>query len=189
MKQKIYLPTPLQCAVLPLCTVLLLVLANTKLISERVSNGATGGAAVNYMSSVGRLLDGDVANSVGVFVFWLFVGAGAYALIGAIVLIVHPLITMAHVSQAVGHRSAKATQHINHLLFTRFVVRTIAAACLTVWFAANVIFVLRFIDGAATEFIRTGSMLMALAAVIVGTIDLFLFVVLLRVLLLRTRLF
>jgi hypothetical protein len=187
MKQKIYLPTRLQYVLLPVLTVLLLVLANTQLIRERLSSGA-GGMASSNISAIGRYLDSDVVSSIGVFVFWLFVGAGAYALIGMLVLIVHPLIPMAHVRQAVGHRSTKKAQQISHLLFTRFILRTVAAACLIVWVAANVSFALQFIDEAAREFIRSGNVIMGLSAVVIGAIDMFLVVLIVRLMVLRDRL-
>jgi len=189
MKQKIYLPTSLQYVLLPCITVSLLVLTNMQLIREQLSTGATGGTVAGYISAISRFLDSNIVSNVGVFIFWLFVGTVAYALIGMLVLIIHPLITMAHVSQAVGHRSTKAVQKTKHLLFTRFILRTIAAACLLAWLAANITFALRFIDGAATEFIRSGNVIMGLAAVIAGTIDAFLLVLITRLLLLRNRIF
>jgi len=190
MKQKIYLPTPLQCALLPIITLFLLASANMQLIRERLNTNALGQEAVTtYMSTIGKFLDSSFVSGIGVFVFWLFVGTVAYAIIGVMVLIVHPLITMAHVSQAVGHRSAKSAQKTNHILLTRFILRTVAAAGLVAWLAANVSFALQCIDAAATTFIRTGNVTMAVCAILAGTIDLFLFVILTRLMMLRTRLF
>jgi len=190
LKPKIYLPTPLQCALLPIITIFLLASANMQLIRERLNANAVGHEAVTtYMSTIGKFLDSNFVSAIGVFVFWLFVGTAAYAIIGMMVLVIHPLISMAHVSQSVGHQSAKTLQNTKHLLLTRFILRTIAAAGLVTWLAANITFVLRIIDGAATEFISNGSVVMAVCALVAGTIDLFILLVFTRLLLLRPRLF
>lgn len=187
MKPKIYLPTRLQYVVVPVVTAILLALANIQLIRERWLAGAFAGVATDRMSAIGRYLDSDIANSIGVFIFWIFIGAGAYALIGLMVLIVHPLITMSHLQQAVGHHATKKSRQLSHILFTRFVLRTIAAACLVLWFAMNISFVLRFIDDAARQFIGSGNIMMGLVAVVVGAIDIFLVIVIARLIMLKTR--
>lgn len=187
MKPKIYLPTRLQYAVLPVITAALLAFANIQLIRERWLAGAFAGVATDSMSTIGRYLDSNTANSIGVFIFWIFIGAGAYALIGVLVLIVHPLITMSHVQQAVGHHATKKTRQLSHVLFTRFILRTIAAACLVLWFAVNISFVLRFVDDAARQCIRSGNVFMGFVAIIIGTADMFLAIVITRLLMLKTR--
>lgn len=188
MKQKIYTPTT-QCVMLPLLTITVLGLVNAHLISRRFFSDAANSGSTAHISVIGQYLNSDIANSIGFFIFWWLVGAAVYAVLGVVVLIVHPLITMTHLHQAVGHRTAKRVQRLEQMLFTRFVLRTVAAACLVVWLAANVSFILRFIDGATVDFIQTGDILRGLLAIVVGTINLFIPVVLVRFLMLRTRLF
>ncbi len=188
-KLKIYTPTGLQYAVLPILSIVLLASTHFRLLQEYVFSGTVEEAAADYVSGIGQYFDSSLSRNIGVMVFWLFVGTAAYAVLGALALLVHPLTTMAHLSQQLHYRSAKTQANVKRALLVRFTLRTIAISALVAWLAANITFFARAIDDVFIHAVTNGPLFLVVVAIMLCSVDLFIPVVLTRLLVLRTRVF
>lgn len=187
MKDKIYLPTMLEAILTPTSLVVLLILSNLSLVKQKLLSGETGAETDSFFTGLAAHLDTTVVNKAGVFLFWMFVGAATYAIISLLVAIVR-----AYTSELPMRRIFDTTSHSLGLEKRERTIRTIVkstAGAAAVALVASSGKLISWLNEGFRAMLSTSDYLAGVLSVAVGTLAVFVFIVLLRLFVLRTRLY
>ncbi len=186
MKDKIYLPTPMQAVLIPLLTLAGLVITHYSLIQQKYFITESAAIANVYIAAYASYLDNPVINNTGLFVFWLLVGALGYVVVVGIGMIIHSYasdLTPAQYIHPVEGRSDKIERSI------RFFLRSAALFVLIAWFIETFWFLLPWVDTKFGEMIAYNYVPVGVMAYIILLANFFIPVFFSRLLMLRTRVF
>ncbi|MCA9318675.1 hypothetical protein KDA06_03470 [Candidatus Saccharibacteria bacterium] len=187
MKEKIYLPTALEAILIPSSIVTLLILGNLSLIRQKILDSQTGTEAESFFTSLTAHLDTGFVNTAGVFLFWMFVGAITYAIISLLVAIVR-----AYTSELPMRHIFSTTPQSLALEKKEHTIRTLlksAAGATALALVASSGKLIPWINEEFRAMITAGDYLAGLTSIAVGVVAIFVFIVLLRLFVLRTRLY
>lgn len=182
-KEKIYTPTGLEMFLVPFCVVLFGVLTHVGQVRDRYFTNITTTQTLEYVSTVGRLLDNDFVNSTGLFLFWVIVGTIGYACV----------VFAAIVSRA--YRSDEPIQNYiqtaadRQNIMDRYAARSMALASGVAWLAFTLRYGLAWFDHTVSTAVWRQDVVAMLLAVVGGSIIAFVPVILVRLFVLRTRVY
>jgi len=189
MKQKIYLPTALEALVLPITLTVVFCTANAGLMRQRYFSTESSEAMLGYGYMLGYKFDTPAVNGFGVFLFWVIIGAIGYAIAALIVLIVHSFLSELKFKQYISSMSAPTVKRARHLELTRLLIRSVAIAGIAAWFAAMVKYILPLLQQNFGSLLQQNDIVAGLSFVVVGSVALFLPIILMRLFVLRVRIF
>ncbi len=189
MKQKVYLPTAVQAILLPIVLIVSFCLANSTLLRQRFFSTESGEAVLEYGYMLGYKLDNQAVNGFGVFLFWLFIGAIGYIASALIVFVVHSYRSELTFKQYVSSMSAPAVERARHTERMRLLIRSGALAGIVAWIAGMVRYVLPLLQQNFRDLVLTNNILGGLLFLAIGSVALFVPVVLVRLFVLRVRVF
>ena len=185
---KIYLPTAIQWLSLPLVTLLLLAVLNIDLISKRFFFFFNGDITKGYVSMLGYYLNNNAINDFGVVLFWMVVGGTSYLITAGLVVAVNlyrsdiPMQSMLSSNQGLLDEQRKIT-------LLRIALRSIALVALFIWVIFAIAKALPYLQGQFVLLVTEASPLAALSILILGLFTLFVPIFLIRLFLLRKRVF
>lgn len=186
MKDKIYLPTPMQAILIPILTLVGLVMTHYSLIQQKYFVTESAAIANVYISAYASYLDHPVINATGLFVFWLLVGAIAYVTVVGIGMVIHAYtsdLTPAQYINPVEGRSDRVERLI------RFFLRSGALFLLVAWFIETFWFLLPWADAKFGEMIAYNYWPIGIMAYVILIVNFIAPIFFARLLFLRTRVF
>lgn len=189
VKEKIYTPTPIEMVAIPLLVVILLVAGNFVLIRDTFFPQESTDIALSYVSTVGYYLDNDTINNTGVFVFWMIVGGLSYIIATVTYFAIRVYRSDMDTHQYIASLSARAVEEEKIVRFERLALRSVALVGFIIWFTANVGFVLLFLQNQFKDFVLDFNVVSGILVLVIGSLDIFLLIVLTRLFLLRTRVY
>ena len=144
---------------------------------------------LGYGYMLGYKFDTPAVNGFGVFLFWVIVGAVAYMLAALLVFIVHSFRSELTFKQYVSSMSAPAVERARHTERMRLLIRSGALAGIVAWIAGMVRYVLPLLQQNFRDLVLTNNILGGLLFLAIGSVALFVPVVLVRLFVLRVRVF
>lgn len=188
-KDKIYSPTALELFALPVLSLLVLSLKNSSLFYQRFVSDTDREIAVGVVNANIGYINNETVNRTGVFLFWLFLGAIAYTILGLITYITKVYrsdVPMLHHTIFI---SSNTAAHTNEIRILRLIIRTVAAAMILALTVINVAFILPFLNMLFGVGILGDAYPLVVAAVLGAAFDIFVFIFLARLFVLRRRVF
>lgn len=181
-KDKFYTPTALEAFLFPFCIIVFGALLHLGQIRDRYFSTIRPSESLGT-STLGRMLDNEIVNSAGVFIFWVIVGTIGYAFV----------VFAAMVGRA--YRSDQPMQNYiqtaadKQNVMARYALRSVALTSGIAWLAFTLSYGLGWIDTQISKFIWNGDIIAAMLALTVGSCLLFVPIILVRLFVLRTRVF
>lgn len=191
MKNKIYLPTLTELIAIPLGVTLLLILTNISGVRSLILSGSQAKIADSVTQNWGIALDKPFINQWGVFVFWMGVGIVVYSLIGLLGTIAHAYKSdvPAHEFLTATRRSSGVVARARHEAIVHMMLRSLAVGGIMLWLIVNFGFLIQLCTSLFLYAMQFRDIIVGLTVIIVASLNIFLFIVLARLFLLRTRVF
>jgi len=191
MKDKIYLPTLTELLATPLLVTLLLALMNFGDIRALLLSGTQTNIANSLTQNWSVVLDKPLINKWGVLVFWMGIGLVVYSLIGMLGTVAHAYKSDVPTKDffTMAKSSPDTVARARHEALIHMMLRSLAAGGILLWLIVNIGFLLQLFSRLFLYAIQFHDFIVGITVVIVASIDIFLLVVLCRLLLLRTRVF
>lgn len=181
-KEKIYLPTFNEVILLPLLSFVFFTVVNLPVTYRRFLSAEEVQVSSSYFNRFMSYLNNDVANSIGIFLFWAVIGLLAYAILSCLVFVVQAFrsdIPMQRYSVFRSHTPSGSDA------FPRLILRSIALTMLLVWLITNAFLLLRDVNNLFIEGLVNLRPVNVIGAILITAFDVFVMLFLLRLFLLR----
>ncbi len=189
MKEKVYTPSLVEFIGLPLLSVTLLVLSSLDVIRQKFFSSEVISMSEAYASTLGSKLNNEAANHLGMFVFYMFLGAIAYIVLCLCGIIIHSFASDKPVGRFVNPLPESTEHHVRQETIVRQMIRSIALAGLVTWLSANFLYIAGYVDTLFTTAVLQSNLLKVIGAIVIVSLDMFVAVLFMRLFLLRTRVF